>query len=256
MMVSWFSAGVSSTVATRLLADEIDRVIYAHIDDQHPDTLRFVRDCEAWFGMPVEILQSPYKDVATAWKMSGLRRPRTPAGASCTQFLKRRVRREWEIEQTEPLTYVWGIDCTEEKRVEGIERAMPKQSHRFPLIEQGIDKTHAHEILRASGVKRPAMYDLGFHNNNCMGCVKGGAGYWNHVRRVLPDVFAARAKLEREIGGSCLETNPPKGQKAEPIWLDELDPERGRHAGPICDDCGIMCELMSISNAEHDTRSE
>jgi len=254
-MVSWFSAGVSSAVATKLLADELDRVIYTHIDDQHPDTLRFVRDCEAWFGISVEILQSPYKDVATAWKMSGMHRPRTPQGAPCTKYLKRRVRREWELQQTEPLTYVWGIDCTEEKRVEGIERAMPEQSHRFPLIENGIDKAHAHEILRASGVKRPAMYDLGFHNNNCMGCVKGGAGYWNHIRRVLPDVFAARAKLEREIGGSCLKTNPPKGEKAQPIWLDELDPESGRHAGPICDDCGIMCELMSISNAQVDAPS-
>ena len=130
--VSWFSAGVSSAVATRLAIDEIDEVFYIHIDDQHPDTLRFVRECEEWFGKPITILQSPYKDVATAWKMSGLRRPRTPAGAPCTKFLKRRVRREWEIEQTDPLTYVWGMDCTEEKRVEGIEQAMPEQSHRFP----------------------------------------------------------------------------------------------------------------------------
>ena len=30
------------------------------------------------------------------------------------------------------------------------------------------------------------------------------------------------------------------------VWLDELDPERGRHEGPICDDCGIMCELMAL----------
>ncbi len=48
--VSWFSAGVSSAVATRLAIDEIDEVFYIHIDDQHPDTLRFVRECEAWFG--------------------------------------------------------------------------------------------------------------------------------------------------------------------------------------------------------------
>ena len=246
LTVSWFSAGVSSAVATKLAIDQIDRIIYTHIDDQHPDTMRFVKDCEAWFGKPVEILQSPYKDVATAWKMSGLHRPRTPAGAPCTKFLKRRVRREWEIEQDCRLVYVWGMDCTESSRIEGIERAMPDQLHKFPLIEQGIGKAHAHEILRASGMKRPAMYDLGFHNNNCMGCVKGGAGYWNHVRRVLPDVFAARAKLEREIGGSCLKTNPPEGEKAEPIWLDELDPERGRHDGPICDDCGIMCEIIKL----------
>ena len=32
--VSWFSAGVSSAVATKLIIDEVDRIIYTHIDDQ------------------------------------------------------------------------------------------------------------------------------------------------------------------------------------------------------------------------------
>ena len=36
--VSWFSAGVSSAVATRLAIDEIDEIIYTHIDDQHEDS--------------------------------------------------------------------------------------------------------------------------------------------------------------------------------------------------------------------------
>jgi hypothetical protein len=56
--VSYFSAGVSSAVATKLMIDQIDRIFYTHIDDQHPDTMRFVKDCEAWFGKPVEIWQS------------------------------------------------------------------------------------------------------------------------------------------------------------------------------------------------------
>ncbi len=56
MTVSWFSAGVSSAVATKLLIDEIDSVHYVHIDDQHPDTLRFVADCERWFGKPIEMM--------------------------------------------------------------------------------------------------------------------------------------------------------------------------------------------------------
>jgi hypothetical protein len=38
--VSWFSAGVSSAVATKLEIESIDRIIYTHIHDQHPDTLR------------------------------------------------------------------------------------------------------------------------------------------------------------------------------------------------------------------------
>ena len=44
--VSWFSAGVSSAVATKLAIDEIDEIIYNHIDDHHPDNMRFIEDCE------------------------------------------------------------------------------------------------------------------------------------------------------------------------------------------------------------------
>lgn len=91
-------------------------------------------------------------------------------------------------------------------------------------------------ILKASGVKRPAMYDLGYMNNNCIGCVKGGMGYWNKIRRDFPDVFNQRAKMERTIGATCI-----KG-----IYLDELDTEAGRHEKPIVDDCGIMCELIGL----------
>lgn len=31
------------------------------------------------------------------------------------------------------------------------------------------------------------MYDLGYANNNCIGCVKGGIGYWNKIRIDFPE---------------------------------------------------------------------
>jgi hypothetical protein len=95
--VSWFSAGVSSAVATWLVRNKVDKIIYTHIDDQHPDTMRFVKDCERWFGKPVEILQSPYKNVDNAVRL-GCGFINSPSGAICTRYLKRRVRREWEIQ--------------------------------------------------------------------------------------------------------------------------------------------------------------
>ena len=65
------------------------------------------------------------------------------------------------------------------------------------------------------------------------GCVKGGMGYWNRIRKDFPSVFSERAKLEREIGASCING----------VYLDELDPERGRLEDEVMDECGIMCEL-------------
>jgi hypothetical protein len=235
LTVSWFSAGVSSAVATKLVADEVDKIIYTHIDDQHPDTLRFLRDCEQWFGKPIEILQAPVKTVADAMCFF----PSRGFGrfSPCTQILKRRVRKSWERDNRGvALRYVWGMDYKEKKRACNLLDSMPNQNHIFPLIDRKLSKEQAHEILTASGIKRPAMYELGYHNNNCVGCVKGGMGYWNKIRQDFPEVFAERAKLERKLGGSFIKDR----------YLDELDPEAGRHAGPIVGDCGILCELMAL----------
>ena len=51
----------------------------------------------------------------------------------------------------------------------------------------------------------------------------------------FPDIFVRRAKQEREIGHSCI-----KG-----VFLDELDPDRGRMDEEIMPDCGIGCYLIS-----------
>jgi hypothetical protein len=128
------------------------------------------------------------------------------------------------------------MDLSEKDRAYRLFDSMPKFDHVFPLIEKSISKQHAHEILKASGIKRPEMYELGYNNNNCIGCVKGGMGYWNKIREDFPDVFKERAVLERKLGMSFI-----KG-----CFLDELCPSRGHSVKPIVDDCGILCEQISI----------
>lgn len=155
-------------------------------------------------------------------------------GARCTQVLKKRVRKEWEDANKEyDITYVWGFDLQEQHRADLLQESMPEFNHEFPLIDKMLTKEDAHAILDRLGIRRPAMYDLGYQNNNCIGCVKGGMGYWNKIRKDFPEVFERRAKLEREIGHSCI-----KG-----VFLDELDPDRGRMEDEIMQDCGIMCYL-------------
>ena len=43
MVVSWFSAGVSSFIATYIERENINKILYTHIDDQHEDTMRFLK---------------------------------------------------------------------------------------------------------------------------------------------------------------------------------------------------------------------
>ena len=229
MKVCWFSAGVSSFVAA--LLSKPDKIIYIDIDDQHPDSMRFVRDCEKALGKEIEILKSPYGNVDNACRAFGF--IASAYGAKCTDVLKKRVRKEWERRHREPMIYVWGFDCTEKERADRLVDAMPEFEHEFPLIDLGLSKQNAHAISEDIGVKRPAMYDLGYSNNNCVGCVKGGMGYWNKIRVDFPEVFENRAKLERLIGHSCI-----KG-----VFLDELEPNRGRMSDEVLPECGIFCMM-------------
>ena len=62
-------------------------------------------------------------------------------------------------------------------------------------------------------------------------------GDYNHY--VMPEeVYESRAKLERDVGYSIL-----KDSKGKPVFLDELDPNRGNMNTEIFPDCGIMCYL-------------
>ncbi len=234
LKVCWISAGVSSFIAGYLERDTIDKFIYIDIDDQHPDSMRFIKDCEKVLGKEIEILKSPYGSVENAIRAAGLIGNARTTYYPCTNWLKKRVRKEWEYEHRNyDITYVWGMDCNEKHRAERLIESMPQFNHSFPLIERELTKEDAHGICTELGVERPVMYDLGYNNNNCVGCVKGGMGYWNKIRVDFPEVFESRAKLEREVGSSILKE----------CYLDELDPNRGRMSDEIPTDYNIFCQL-------------
>lgn len=235
MKVCWISAGISSFISGYLSKDTVDKFIYIDIEDQHPDSLRFIKDCEKLLGKTVEIIKSPqYESVEDAILAAGLIKLYN-GFAPCTNYLKKRVRKQWEREHEEyDITYVWGFDVDEKKRAENVVETMIEFHHEFPLIEDNLTKQDCHAIAARLGIKRPVMYDLGYNNNNCIGCIKGGMGYWNKIRVDFPDVFESRAKLERKLNISCLKE----------CYLDELDPDRGRMPDEILEDCGIFCEIM------------
>jgi hypothetical protein len=93
-------------------------------------------------------------------------------------------------------------------------------------------------LIERAGIALPAMYLLGFQNNNCIGCPKGGRGYWNMIRVHFPEKFWRMARLQRELG--CTFWVEPDGTK---VYLDELDPNRGvQHDEPNID-CSLMCHI-------------
>lgn len=53
--VCWISAGVSSFMAGYLSGD-VDEWIYIDISDQHPDSIRFIKDCEKALGVTIKVV--------------------------------------------------------------------------------------------------------------------------------------------------------------------------------------------------------
>ncbi|MDO5764303.1 MAG: phosphoadenosine phosphosulfate reductase family protein [Elusimicrobiales bacterium] len=236
MKVAWFSCGATSAVACKLglkLYPELG-IYYIETGSHHPDNKRFLKDCEKWFGKEIVVLKSEYKDVADV--VLKKRFINSPYGAACTKILKTQVRQKFEYENDID-TYIWGFEKgkKEENRAFRMRQRYPNFKHIFPLIDNNLDKEECLCILKRAGIDLPEMYRLGYHNNNCIGCVKGGAGYWNRIRKDFPDQFKKMAKIEREIGHSCLKK----------YFLDELPLDAGRNEKELEPRCSIFCGLIN-----------
>lgn len=103
------------------------------------------------------------------------------------------------------------------------------------LIENNYTKKDCFDTLQKAGIELPTMYKLGYKNNNCIGCVKGGAGYWNKIRSDFPEVFKRMSELERKLGRTILKI---KGKR---IYLDELDLKAGHKQKEPDMQCGLWC---------------
>lgn len=105
-------------------------------------------------------------------------------------------------------------------------------------IDAGITKSECFIILSNAGIELPRIYNQGYPNANCIGCVKATSPtYWNHVRKMHPVIFEERAQQSRELGAKLVRV------KGERIFLDELCPDaKGAPMKTMQFECGIFCE--------------
>lgn len=231
--IAWFSCGAASAVAAKLAIQAAPDTILARcvIGNEHPDNWRFADDVSRWLDRPIVELASPkYPDAWAVWEQR--RFLNGPHGALCTVELKKKVRQSFEQDGD---IQVFGFTSEEQDRAERFQANNFEIESRFPLIEKGISKTECFEVLQGVGIELPAMYRLGYSNANCVGCCKGGMGYWNKIRRDFPDVFDRMAALEREIGHSCINTDEGK------VFLDSLQLDAGRTTDLQLPECGLFC---------------
>lgn len=235
-----FSCGAASAVATKLALAKATGDVVIHYSDtrsEHADNERFLADCEQWFGMSVTRLTSDrYHDVWDVWEKRKMLVSGSTGFAVCTEELKRmtaeRAQRQGDI-------IVMGYTAEEQHRFDRVRKRNPGENIVAPLIESRLSKADCLAIVERAGIALPAMYALGFRNNNCLGCPRGGMGYWNNIRRHFPEVFDRMARLERDLGHAML----PDGKSGKRVFLDELAPDRGDLATEPEIECSIMCML-------------
>lgn len=249
-IVIWFSAGVTSAIAAKIAVDTYRDTLPVHLvntdtGSEDEDNGRFMNDVATWLDLPLEIIRNDkYEDTFDVYRKTGY--IVGTAGARCTLELKKLPRRRYENLATD--LQVFGYDADEVERAERFRENNPEVAVWFPLIERGITKPMARQMLLQAGIVEPITYSLGFKNANCLrrGCVKGGMGYWNHMRRVRPEVFANMALMEREIGHAICATEERGGdgeRVKRPVYLDELDPRAGNYDAEPAFQCGLFCGL-------------
>lgn len=237
--IAWWSGGVTSAVATKLAVNRFDnlQIYFCETGQHHPDNQRFKSDCEAWYGQKIHTLTNmKWQTVERVLDLGGF--INGPQGASCTKLLKKDVRIAMERWISfDAQVFGFEYEPKQIKRAERFQEQYPDARAAFPLIGAMINKAHCMEMLAEEKIALPAMYKLGYSNANCVGCVKGGMGYWNKIRVDFPDIFARTAQLERKAGHSCI-----KGK-----FLDELDPGAGRFEPIDLPECGIYCEVEAFT---------
>lgn len=241
-----FSCGAASAVATKLAIEANAgrlpvHIMYLETRSEHEDNERFLRDCEKWFG--VEVTRYGSAKYADIWDVFERERfIAGVAGAKCTTVLKKQIAER--VERVSDL-YVFGFHDSprERARAERMWVNQPEIMGWFPLIDAGLSKDDCFAALAGAGIELPAMYRLGFDNNNCIGCPKGGNAYWNRIRKHFPDVFDRMCKVSRELGVKTIKLTRD-GVRVR-AYLDEL-PIDAVDDSPVDMSCGLVCQQLEL----------
>ena len=247
-IVAHFSCGAASAVATKLVLAEYpaERVLIlrAWILEEHEDNDRFSADCERWFGHPITILKDEIYGASAVEVFRRKRYLKGQRGAPCRKALKGDVMDAVCVPSD---IFVLGYTAEEEDRVLEFQDANNGRQILCPLIDKGLGKADCLAMVERAGIKLPALYLMGYNNNNCRCCVKGGEGYFNRQRVDFPEHFAALADVQESIGpGAYLFRDRETGERYS---LRNLPVGKGRHTEPEIS-CSVFCMMAEQDIAE------
>lgn len=241
-VVSWFSCGAASAVATKLATvDHKDVTIaYCEVREEHPDNKRFLKDCEKWFGQEILILGNDEYNRSIYEVFNKTRWLSGHAGARCTVELKKKLRQEFQRHDD---IQIMGYTVEETGRANRFIDSNNEVELITPLIDKGLTKIDCLAIVQDAGIELPEMYKLGYKNNNCRGCVKAESpAYWKKIKIDFPEYFEMMLEQEKRLGvkicKATIEGVPDVRMHLDelPDWIKPLDDTPDIQ-------CGIFCEM-------------
>jgi 3'-phosphoadenosine 5'-phosphosulfate sulfotransferase (PAPS reductase)/FAD synthetase len=266
-IIGWWSGGVTSAITCKLCIDiyGLENVSLIFIDtfNEDEDTYRFKKDCEKWYGKKIETITrigkgKKYEKIQDVWyKYKSLN---VAGGAVCSSELKRQLRKEWEKENNYE-AQAFGFDIDEIRRVKSMVGNYKKTAKPiFPLLMYGLNKKDCVQMVLDANIKLPKAYVLGFLNNNCLntGCVQGGIGYWQKMKRDIPSNFDAMAKVEHELTemkGEPVTMLKDQSKDGGLVFLKphkdypnikDISMMKGREPQPLTDCNGLACGVKDL----------
>ena len=238
-IVCHFSCGAASAVATKLTLAQhpAGRVVIfnAFIVEEDADNRRFLGDCEEWFGHSITVVRDEKYGASAREVWRRKRFMNSALGAPCSQLLKREVI-EAHCLPGDKHVYGFTFDERHKSRVKNFLAV----GGLCPLIERNLTHADCLGIVERAGILLPLRYRQGYNNANCVGCCKGGEGYWNKVRRDTPKDFIEVAEIQKSIGpGAYLFRDRETGERYS---LYDLPTDAGRHDEEV-PECSIFCAL-------------
>lgn len=227
-----FSCGASSAVLAKIatLRYENTVVVYCDTGGEHESNKRFLREVQEWIGVPIVIIRNPkFVDHFDVFRQ--VKYIINVFGAACTKRLKVDMKKKFS--QPDDI-HMFGFTAEEKKRSENFDHRHSEFTE-WMLINEGITKETCHGIIWKAGIKIPEMYELGYGHNNCIGCPKGGKGYWNKIRVDFPDHFRSMAIIERSLNFPIFRGDD---------FLDKMSPRAGNFMTEKPITCGIYCEIL------------
>lgn len=272
-VIAWWSGGVTSAVTCKICIDWFGinnvRIVFIDTHNEDADTYRFKTECENWYEKNIEVISNPdYKNIQEVWYQN--LSLNVANGAKCSQMLKRIVRERWQKEN-EYSYQAFGFDIDEIDRAKSMKLNHSNCNPIFPLIAMFLKKKDCIKIVERENnlflkIELPRTYRLGYLNNNCWetGCVQGGIGYWQKIKREFPEKFNAMAVVEHELtdlkgepvtmlkdqseGGGLVFLKP----HPQYPYVKDISMMKGREPKPLFE-CNGFCGTNDLSKNQTDT---